>query len=87
MTNFRIGEKKKKCMPITDESDMGWGSELNSQVSNNSRENCPNLTFQESLKTMLSLLILKVPLAYIGLSTKKRDKIRYIPWYIIFTFY
>ena len=48
------------------------------QVSNNSRENCPNLTFQESPKTLLSLLILKVPEACIGLSTKKRESIRFL---------
>ena len=58
-----------------------------SHVLNKSRENCPNLTFHESPKTIISLLILKVHLAYIGLSTMKRDKIRYVPCYIIFTFY
>ena len=58
-----------------------------SQVSNDSRENCPNLTFQESLKTMLSLLTLKVPSGLHRVVNQKRDKIRNVPWYIIFTFY
>ena len=59
----------------------------NAVVSTKCRENWTNKTFQGSSKTILSLLILKVSQAYTGLSSIKRDKIRYILPYVIFTFY
>ena len=82
-TTHLIPSLKRAC---GQKQSLMFGRWDKSQVSNNSRENCPNLTFQENPKTIISLLILKVPLAFIGLSTKKGDKIRYIPRYIIVTF-
>ena len=44
------------------------------------------ITFHESSKIILSLLILKASQANTGLLRIKRDKIRSFPQYIVFTF-